>query len=67
MVFRTLIVCLLIFASLGQLCSSCQAETLELEDAVRIALSSHQRIQRAQELYSASSAMATAAHSDRRF
>jgi len=65
MVFRTLIACLLIFTSLGQLCSSCQAETLELEDAVRIALSSHQRIQQAQELYSASAAMATAAHSDR--
>lgn len=64
MVFRTLIICLLIFSSLGRLCSSCQAETLGLEDAVRIALNGHQRIQQAQELYSASSAMATAAHSD---
>ncbi len=65
MVFRTLIVCLLLFSSPGLLCSSSRAETLELEDAVRIALSSHQRIQQAQELYSASSAMATAAYSDR--
>lgn len=41
------------------------AETLSLEDAVQIALSQHQRIQQAKELYSASSISADAAGKDR--
>ncbi len=41
------------------------SETLTLEEAVQIALSNHQRIRQAEELYSASSASANAAASDR--
>lgn len=60
--FRFLFIYLILF---GLICSTGQAETLEINDAVAIALSSHQRIRQAQELYSASSAMATAAHGER--
>ena len=42
-----------------------QAEQLQLDEAVEIALTNHQRILQAQELYSASSASAAAAHRDR--
>jgi len=41
------------------------SETLTLEEAVQIALSNHQRIRQAEELYSASSASANAASNDR--
>jgi len=62
--FRLLFVCFILLSVHGIPGSTSYAETLELEDAVKIALSSHQRIRQAQELYSASSAMATVARSD---
>ncbi len=63
--FRLLFVCLILLSICGLPGSTSYAETLELEDAVKIALSSHQRIRQAQELYSAKAAMATAARADR--
>lgn len=46
-------------------CTTIHAETLKIEDAVQIALSDHQRIVQAEELYLASSASAAATQSDR--
>ncbi|NOY12284.1 MAG: TolC family protein [Deltaproteobacteria bacterium] len=65
MPFYTLPIYLLLLV--GQLLFSpaVSAETLQLEDAVRIALSSHQRIIQAKERYAASSSLADAARSER--
>jgi len=62
--FRFLFVCFILLAVHGIPVSISRAETLALEDAVQIALSSHQRIIQAQELYSARMEMETVAQSD---
>ena len=65
MVVRILFACFVFISAQVLLCPVSRAEQLTLEDAVRISLSNHQRIHQVQELYSASSASAAAAHSDR--
>lgn len=55
----------ILFAAQEITCPTVYAETLKIEDAVQMALSDHQRIVQAQELYLSSSASAAATQSDR--
>ncbi len=65
MIRKILFTLFLLLSVQGLKGTTTQAETLDLEDAVKIALSHHQQILQAQELYSASSAEATASYRDR--
>ena len=67
MVTRSLLItCMFIFSlQFYLLPAAVHAEQLRLDEAVKIALTNHQRVLQAQELYSASSASATAALRDR--
>jgi len=67
MVARTLLISFLFLFGLPfpLLLSTAHAEQLQLTEAVKLALANHQRVLQAQELYSASSAAAEAAHRDR--
>jgi len=60
---RVFVTCLFVLVIAGPTIG--HSETLSLEEAVQIALSNHQRIRQAEELYSASSAAADAASNDR--